>query len=703
MNENTTPDEKQETQDTTRQAGAQPVGKSSTSAKQPTLYALLKKDVSWQSIKDVLSYEIPMPISTQEGKDIADIALEQGWITEEQLHELRENRDAVRDSIGQVLLDRGIINAQQLEEAQQQKKRTGQPLYRTLMQLKMALPQDVVDVLSTPIRLPFGNRPRDKFCTYLIDQNILTEDELDAHWKAASSAKEEFRHRLLKEGKVTEVQYASALAYDLDLPFDSLEEVMDIPPRIVRMLPPFLLRRHQALPYKLVENTLHVAFKEAHHVHEFAKMGLLLESDLQPVIAPASMVDSLMESHVPKDDSKLAVGEDEESVHVDESGSVTPAVELVTVIVRGVLKSEGTDIHIEPQKDAARVRYRVDGILHDVMTLDLSTSRKVISRIKSLAGMDIAQRHLPQDGHLILTVQERQRNFRISTIPTIYGEKIAMRLVQSDMASSSFEQLGMTAEQRKLLSSILSLPNGLVVTTGPVGSGKTTTLYSCLNALDCFTHNIVAIEDPVEFDIAGINQMQVNLKRGVTFALGLRAILRQDPDVIMVGEIRDDETAEIAVRAAMTGSLVLSTIHANSATTCISSFIQLGVRPFMVSHAVAGIIFQRLVRRVCAECKEAYDASAKEKEELGIAPDKEVKLHRGKGCSNCLQTGYHGRIGVYEILKLNDSYRQAIVDDPSLANLKKAAFDAEMIPLRTHIIHHVLEGTTSFDEMLRIL
>lgn len=666
---------------------------------QNTFYQLLKQDISWRSVKDVLTYEIPTPFSSSD-EDLAEIMLKQGWVSRDQLEEIRQNKDAVGDSIGQVLVDRGIITNEQLAEAKKAKESTGQPLYRTLMQLKMAVPQDVMDVLSTPIQLPFGNRTNDAFAQWLIDEEILNEEQLDAYWKEAQNAKTDFRHYLLNQEYITEEQYAQALAAELELPYDTLDEAVSIPAKIVRTVPPFLLRRHHALPYKIENNILYVAFRESHHVNDFNKMGLLLDVETQAVIAPRSIQAKLVEEHVPRDDSDLAIGQEES---LEDSDHITPAVELLTVIVRGIVKSNGTDIHVEPQKNSARVRYRVDGILHDVMTLDKTNTQRVISRIKSLSGMDIANRHIPQDGHLVMKMGDRNRNFRISTIPTIFGEKVAMRLVQSDMAFSSFEQLGMNREQRALLSDMLKLPNGLLVTTGPVGSGKTTTLYSCLNALDCFTNNIVTIEDPVEYDVTGVNQVQVNSKRGVTFATGLRAILRQDPNVIMVGEIRDEETAEIAVRAAMTGSLVLSTIHANSAATCMTSFIQLGVRPYMASLAVAGIIFQRLIRRVCPQCKEEREASEAEKRELGLNEDEEVTLWTGKGCSQCLQTGYHGRTGVYEMLKVDDAYRQAVIDNPSLGHLKKSAREAKMVPLRQHATELVLNGTTTIEEMSRIL
>jgi type IV pilus assembly protein PilB len=672
-------------------------------AAQKTFYQLLKQDVSWQSIRDVLTYEIPLPVGSSSDDDLADILLKQGWIAKEQLEELRRNKDVVGESLGHVLVERGLITADQLKVAQEQKKATGQPLYRTLLQLKMALPQDIREVLSSPLQLPFGNRAADGFSDWLVAQQVLTVEALDAAWKEAQGAKEEFRHYLVSSGKISEAQFAQAVAAEAGLPYDSLEQVVAIPARITRMLPAFILRRHHALPYKLDKDQLHVAFAEAHHVREFEKMGLLLEVGVQSVIAPRQRVEALLQECIPVDDSELAVGEGEDAEQLEETSRAMPAVELLTVIVRGVIKSQGTDIHIEPQKDATRVRYRVDGVLHDVLTLDSNTSRRIITRIKSLAQMDVASRHLPQDGHLVMTVGEKTRNFRISSIPTVYGEKLAMRLVQSDMACSSFEQLGMNLAQRKLLHEILRQPNGLVLTTGPVGSGKTTTLYACLNSLDCFTHNIISIEDPVEYDIAGVNQVQVNTRRDLTFGVGLRSILRQDPDVIMIGEIRDEETAEIAVRAAMTGTLVLSTIHANAAATCISSFIQLGVRPYMVSHAISAILFQRLVRRICPQCKEEYDATPADLRELRLPADRSLRLWRGKGCAACLHTGYHGRTGVFELLKLNQEFRQAIVENPSVANLEAAAKSAEMVSLHAHASELVLAGVTTVEELARIL
>ncbi len=659
-------------------------------------YELLKQDVSWKAIKDVMTYEIPI-FGEASDDDIAEVLVQQGYVSHEQLEELKTHSDVIGDSVGQALVDRDIITADQLRDAKELKEATGQPLYRALMHLKLAVPQDLVDVLTAPIQLPFGNRVDDEFTRWIISNGIATEERLDEAWRESRERGEEFRNHLLQVGILSEEEYAKAVAHEADVPFDDLSGVYDIPDKLTHMLPAFLLRRHRALPYKLEDNKLFIAFPESHNVRDFEKLGLMLNFETQPVIAPQSTHAELVATYLPKD-SEAATSE-----ILPDDGPVQPAVELLTAILRGLVRSTGTDVHIEPQRESIRVRYRIDGILHDVMTLTPDTAHRVVSRVKSLAQMDIAQRHLPQDGHVVLPVLDRPRNFRIATIPTVDGEKLAIRLVQSDLAFSSFGQLGMNAEQQELVDEILAMPNGLVLAGGPVGSGKTTTLYSFLNSMDCFAGNVVTIEDPVEYELAGVTQIQVNARRDLTFAVGLRAILRQDPDVIMVGEIRDDETAEIAVRAAMTGSLVLSSMHANSATTAIYSLIQLGVRPYMVGLATSGIIFQRLARRVCNFCREAYPATAADRLELEAGPDEELMICRGTGCAKCLHTGYHGRTGVFEILKLNDQYREAIAAEPSLTNLAEAAAEAKMISLREHAAQLVRKGVISIEEMTRIL
>ena len=381
----------------------------------------------------------------------------------------------------------------------------------------------------------------------------------------------------------------------------------------------------------------------------------------------------------------------------------TSAARILDLILRGLIRCRGTDVHFEPQRSSTRVRYRVDGRLHDMMTLDPPTARRLAARVMTLADMNVTEKHRPQDGHLTYKLDDTDCDVRIASVPCNHGQKLALRRVQAHMAHCSLEQLGMGKSQRQAMDAVMSEPNGLILVSGPVGAGKTTTLYSCLSCLDCLANNIMTIEDPIEYELPGGAQIQVNERLELTFASGLRAILRQDPDVILVGEIRDEETAQVAVRAAMTGQLVFSTLHANSAATAVTSLLNLDVPPYLVSQAVTGVVFQELLRKVCPECQ--YDVELTEfmRRELGLAADDRRKLSRGRGCKHCLQTGYSGRVGAYEILHVDEAFRDVIIRQPTSHELNDAAEKAGILSLRAHATQLVLNGVTTFDEMQRVL
>ena len=638
------------------------------------------------------------PLRKKTTGDLADLALQRNWITREQYDQLRSSEEDVTESLGQSMMERGLITPEQLTKAKAVMERTGQPLWRTLLQLKMTLPADVVQFLKSDIELPFGKRPRPVLCRYLVDEGLCSEEQLDEAWHEAKAQKIEFGRYLKENGMATDEILERGSAMELGLPFDDLADVDEISTHLLRMIPSGVLLRFTALPYKIEGGQLFVAFSDARHVEEMTKLGLMLKMPMQPVLAPRARLQELLDRLVSDDTFKNAfiqgtLAEEDES----------PAANMLTVILRGLLNAGGSDIHIEPSLDSARVRYRVDGILHDFLTLDSDMARRVSARIKGLAGMEIEQRFVPQDGHLNLRIDDADRNFRVATIPSIHGETIALRLVQSEMAFSNFEQLGMTENQRHIMTEMLNSPNGLVLTAGPVGCGKTTTLYSCLNCLDCFNQNIMTIEDPVEFELTGVTQVQVQNKRGLTFGKGVRALLRQDADTLMIGEIRDEETAQIAIRAALSGTLVLSTIHANSATAAVASLMQLGVTGFSAGNALTGVVFQRLVHRICENCREPYEADAMERKELEIEGDAPLTLYRSHGCASCFRTGYHGRIGVYEMVKVDEAMRQVIFSRPTHSQLQAAATKAGMVPIKSHVRDLIISGDISFKEMLHFI
>ncbi len=670
----------------------------SAEARNKDFVELLNENLSWQTIRDIMAYDVNRPLMEKTTGDIADIALKRGWINREQYEELRNSEDDVSESLGQNMVDRDLITQEQLTKAMEVMERTGQPLWRTLLQLKMTLPSDVVQILKSDIELPFGKRPRPILCRYLIDEGSCSEKQLDAAWQKAKAQKVEFGRYLEANGIASNELLERGTAQELGLPFDDLADIDEVSTHLLRMIPSGVLLRFTALPYKIEGEQLFVAFSDARHVEEMTKLGLMLKMPMQPVLAPRARLQELLERLVSDDTFKNAF------MHSSEKeGGESPAANMLTIIIRGLLNAEGSDIHIEPSANSARVRYRVDGILHDFLTLETDMARRVAARIKGLASMEIEQRFIPQDGHLNLRVDDADRNFRVATIPSLHGETIALRLVQSEMAFSNFQQLGMLENQRQLMNDLLNSPSGLVLTAGPVGSGKTTTLYSCLNCLDCFNQNIMTIEDPVEFELTGVTQVQVQNKRGLTFGAGVRALLRQDADTLMIGEIRDEETAQIAIRASLSGTLVLSTVHANSATAAIASLMQLGVTSFSAGNALTGVVFQRLVHRICKNCREPYEANEIERKELQIEDDTPTTLYRSNGCTSCFGTGFHGRIGVYEMVKVNEEMRRVIFSSPTQGELQAAAIKAGMIPLQTHVRELVISGEISLKEMLRTI
>jgi type IV pilus assembly protein PilB len=665
------------------EATSQPAGDIAVSLDgEKTLLGVLRQDVSIKSIKELLFYEILPTKKDHELDETLDFDPQH-----------LEDPNLVSDSVGNILVDRGLIDRDQLDAAREHGQRTGQPLLRSLLQMGSTLPQEINAILHMKIPLPIGQLPDDQFVRYLIDKQIVTRKDLETAWAKTKEKKIDFVSYLRAQDVVSDENLAKALANQAKLPFNPLEEIETIPEPVLRLLPTNVLMSRKALPLRLEDDVLHVAFADVLDIIEFEKMELMLNHKLQAVIVPRDRLGMLIDANV-----------SEQHAYLDQTNNDTGPVEMLNTILRGLTKCNGTDIHIEPQKTAVRVRYRVDGLLHDVMTLDLDTSRRIVGRIKTMANMDVVQTRVPQDGHLFLEIGDSLSvDFRVATVPSHTGEKVALRMVQSHMAFSTFQQLGMNQQQQEVMDKLLSSASGMILVTGPVGAGKTTTLYSCLSCMDCLTHNIMTVEDPVEYELTGGCQIQVNEKTGVTFAAGLRAILRQDPDVILVGEIRDEETANVAIRASMTGQLVFSTLHANSASSAVTSLLNLGVAPYLVSQAVTGVLFQRLVRCICLACKESYRAPDYVKEVLGRPIHDELTLYRGKGCKKCLHTGYQGRIGAFELLQLDDDYRRVIINNPTSRQLRDAAIKSGMQPLYRHARELALAGKTTVEEAQRIL
>ncbi len=405
-----------------------------------------------------------------------------------------------------------------------------------------------------------------------------------------------------------------------------------------------------------------------------------------------------------EEDESIIINEIEGTADLLDDTSDAPIIRLVNHIISQSIKGRASDIHIEPYQDSFKVRYRIDGILYDLLTPPKWIQASLISRLKVMAKMDIAEKRLPQDGRINIKIGEQEIDIRVSTIPTSFGERVVLRLLNKSGILFKLPELGLTGEKFDLFKKIVKSPNGIILVTGPTGSGKTTTLYAVLSSINSPDINIITIEDPVEYQINGISQIQVNPKIDLTFAKGLRSIVRQDPDVILVGEIRDRDTAEIAVQSALTGHLVFSTLHTNDSASAITRLVDIGVEPFLISSAVIAVVAQRLVRTLCVECKIEYHPEISILKSIGINPDQLNGniLFRANGCENCFNTGYRGRIGIFEIMILGDSLKSLILQTYDSNLIKQEAVNRHMTTLRQDGIAKVLEGITTIEEVVRL-
>ncbi|MCI5177989.1 MAG: type II secretion system protein GspE [Candidatus Electrothrix sp. AW3_4] len=409
---------------------------------------------------------------------------------------------------------------------------------------------------------------------------------------------------------------------------------------------------------------------------------------------------------IDEDDPEALLSEIEETADLLDDTSDAPVIKLVNLILSQAVRDGASDIHVEPYKDRVKIRKRVDGILYDMLTPQKHVQAKLISRIKIMAKMDIAEKRLPQDGRIEIRIADKNIDLRVSSLPTAFGERIVMRLLDKSNVLLSLEQLGMSSRDLDLLMKLIKAPHGIILVTGPTGSGKTTSLYSALSVLNQPDVNIITVEDPIEYQINGISQVQVNAKIDLTFANGLRTIVRQDPDIILVGEIRDIETADMAIQAALTGHLVFSTLHTNDAASAVTRLIDMGVEPFLVSSSVNAIMAQRLVRKICPHCREAYRPEPESLQQLDLPPEFDNRdLYLGRGCDECLHTGYQGRLGIYELMVLSENIRSIILTTSDAGQIKREAMDDPenpMFTLRMDGLRKVLAGVTTLEEIFRV-
>ncbi len=524
---------------------------------------------------------------------------------------------------------------------------------------------------------------------------------------------------LIQKGWLTEEELLTSLSEKLHVPYYKDLEAQGVDPSLVAKVPIAFSKKHRVVPMKMEAGVLTVAALDPLHYEPLddlrlifgcREVRLVLSSERevsrainlfyeQSADTPEEMVQSL-----DAENGDRLLHELEETEDLLEVSDEAPVIKLVNLILFQAVKERASDIHIEAFQKELKVRYRIDGILYPRLTPPKRFQSAIVSRLKVMAKMDIAEKRLPQDGRIPIKIADKDIDIRVSIIPTTFGERVVLRLLDKSSVLFGMEEIGLGKDQLQAVEDLIHQPNGIFLVTGPTGSGKTTTLYGALSHINSPDKNIITIEDPVEYQLFGIGQIQVNPKIGLTFAHGLRSVLRHDPDVILVGEIRDVETAEIAVQAALTGHLVFSTLHTNDAASAVTRLLDMGTEPFLVASVVRAIVAQRLVRVICAECREGYVPEPEALKEVGIVPGElnGKMVYRGKGCPACAQTGYRGRTGIYEILTVSEAIRQLIMKKADAATISRQAIQEGMKTLREDGARKVVAGVTTLEEVVRV-
>src|SRR5690625_4045484 len=538
----------------------------------------------------------------------------------------------------------------------------------------------------------------------LIDSGIISEAQL-AFALEEKMPDEKLGDTLLREGYITEQQLIEVLEFQLGIPHINIYQY-PIEQEIIHLVPKEMAKRYQVMPIRTEDNQLFVAMADPMDYFAIEELRMATGYQIVPAIATKDALQRTIAKFYDFQESlDAAIGDFLPQETVEEAGITdddSPVVRLVNQIISNAVTERASDIHFDPQEVELKIRYRVDGVLITERTLPKHMQNVIVARLKIMANLNITESRIPQDGRLKMNINFKPIDIRISTLPSIYGEKIVMRILDLGNALDRLNKIGFTDANITTFTKMISKPNGIVLITGPTGSGKSSTLYAALNQLNEEEVNIITIEDPVEYQLAGINQVQVNEAVGMTFATGLRSILRQDPDIVMVGEIRDFETAQIAVRASLTGHLVLSTLHTNSAVAALTRLIDMGVEPFLISSSLTGVVAQRLVRRVCRDCAVEVEPTVREQEIFDQANITVDKLLRGRGCPSCNQTGYRGRIAIHEVLTIDDDIRQLIMEAASASKIRQYVRERGMLFLQDDGLKKVQEGITTIEEVLRV-
>jgi type IV pilus assembly protein PilB len=679
------------------------------------LGAILKSDaLSLQTYRDLYT---KLAFSRQQDQEIEKVLSEAVHIpTREIIHILKANKTKLK-ALGLLLLDEHLGPAERIKAFFSERPKITASDYELFLAEGLLTPEIISKLVANPAsQLSHKNRLR-LARDILVFNNMVSRTDWDAAVGQSEDKGKQLRDVLNAKGLLE--SNALVKAVDEGLYFASIE-LGDITVReeLLELFPSQFIRQQLILPISKKQNTLSIVTADPLNLALINVLALLTGYNIYPIFAPQSeiirkiniLLPSLKEAEAraagaPKapEPATPTTPREIKVEGIDALVDNRSTVQLVSSIIERAIATRATDIHIEPQESALRVRYRIDGSLHNIMPIPLEMQLPVISRIKVLANMNVTERRRPQDGHFFLQVGKNNYDFRVSTLPTHLGEKVVIRILSEATVLTGLSELGLEKDQQTLMERIIRKPYGMILVSGPTGSGKTSTLYSALNAVNDENRNIVTIEDPVEYELEGINQVQVDYNIDLTFATLLRSTLRQDPDIILVGEIRDQETAHIAIRAALTGHLVFSTLHTNTSVGAIPALIHMGVQTYMLSSALIAIMAQRLVKKICPKCKISYVPPKGILKDLGISDGSKKRMYRGRGCDHCLNTGYWGRTGIFEILVVDETIKRLVMENASEEALMKTAIANKMTTLAQSGINKIYGGITTAEEVMETI
>lgn len=552
----------------------------------------------------------------------------------------------------------------------------------------------------------------------LLENSSLTEAQLEEGLIVQREKGIKLGEALIQLRYLKPDDILKAISIQLGIPYLSKLKTEEIPFELVKEVPINFAKRNEVLPLSREENGIKVAIADPINIQALDDLRVLFKTSISPIIVSSGeLLDAINDIYNRNTEDDRAVMDDLSEENLDtlaqeleepqdllDNSDEAPIIKLVNSLLFRAVKAKASDIHIEPFEKELVVRFRIDGVLYDIMHPPKKIQNSVISRVKIMANLNIAEKRLPQDGRIRIKIAGKDIDIRVSTLPTSFGESVVMRLLDKSKVLLSLGNIGITGKNLKTVTELIHKSHGIILVTGPTGSGKTTTLYAMLTQINSTDLKIITVEDPVEYQLSGINQTQVNPKIELTFAAGLRSILRQDPDVVMIGEIRDRETAEIAIQASLTGHLVISTLHTNDSASSITRLIDMGVEPFLVASSVIAIMAQRLVRTVCKNCGLLYRPTPEELEQMGISEQElgDRMIYKARGCSECLDTGYSGRTGIHEILLIDDEVRSFIMKNVEAGQIKRNVMAKGMLTLREDGIRKVLDGESTLEEVLRV-